>query len=228
MCFLLRNFMTVAAFLMFFATQVLFSQDIDSFWQELGDSSLNRRALFYAVRAVDVVRPPRDTVVTVIDFTLPSTDKRLWIIDLANSRVLVKTFVAHGKNTGGNRAVRFSNEPGSLMSSPGFFLTDTTYQGKHGYSLVLRGLEPGLNDNAFERAIVIHGAWYVSEDFIRQYGRLGRSWGCPAVPEDMAGSVIDYIKGGSLLFVYTSDSSYWRRSVIVRQVDSLFQVGETR
>ncbi len=152
------------------------------------------------------VRP--GALLTIIDYTRPSTEKRLWVYDPATGEVLHASLVAHGKNTGANFAIRFSNEPGSLASSLGFYTTGDTYQGKHGYSLKLRGLEPGINDNALERSIVIHGADYVSAEFAARHGRLGRSWGCPALPEETVAEAIDLIKGGSCLFIHGDDSAY--------------------
>jgi hypothetical protein len=154
----------------------------------------------------------RRKILTVIDYSLPSTRKRLWVIDLAQKKVLFHELVAHGRGSGENRATRFSNRARSLESSLGLFETLGTYQGKHGYSLKLKGLEAGINDKAIERAIVIHGAWYVSAAFARQHGRLGRSWGCPALDQAIAKDVIDTLKGGSLLFVYYPDPEWIRES----------------
>ena len=143
-------------------------------------------------------------VLTLIDFSKPSTEERLFIIDVENRKLLFQTFVAHGKNSGVNIATQFSNRSGSLKSSLGFFITAETYYGKHGYSLRLDGMEKGINDNARKRAIVVHGAKYVSDDFIRKYNRLGRSWGCPAVSDDLSKEIIDLIKDGSCLFIYAN------------------------
>lgn len=152
-------------------------------------------------------RTPR--LLTLIDYSRPSTEKRLWVIDLVEEKVLLETLVAHGKGSDrAGEAVRFSNRSGSRASSLGLYETLGTYIGKHGYSLKLRGLEPGFNDNAEERAVVVHGAWYVSEAFAKQHGRLGRSWGCPAVDDRVAKRLIDRIKGGSLLFVYYPDEKW--------------------
>jgi len=139
---------------------------------------------------------------TVIDYTRPSTEPRMWVLDLDTHRVRYHELVAHGRGSGGNVAHSFSNQEGSLMSSLGLFLTDVSYVGTNGYSLRLRGLEPGMNDRAYERAIVIHGADYVSEATVAHLGRLGRSWGCPAVRTPVARELIDTIKGGSVVFAY--------------------------
>ncbi len=141
-------------------------------------------------------------LLTVIDYSRPSTERRLWVLDLARDSVLERTLVAHGRRTGDDRAERFSNQPGSLESSLGTFVTGDSYSGKNGYSLRLRGLDPGLNDNAEARAIVIHGAWYATHAFITKVGRLGRSEGCPALDPAVARRVIDRIKGGSVIFAY--------------------------
>ena len=145
---------------------------------------------------------PRESVLTVIDYSLPSTEPRLWVFDLERDRLLFRELVAHGVGSGDNLATRFSNLDGSHESSLGIFRTADSYQGKNGYSLRLHGLEAGTNDQAFARTIVMHGAWYVSREHAERYGRIGRSWGCPAVPVAMAKPIIDAIQGGSLLFVY--------------------------
>lgn len=147
-------------------------------------------------------------VMTVVDFTMPSNQKRLWIIDLASRKVLYNTLVAHGRNTGNVKAEKFSNEPNSNMSSMGFYVTDKTYFGKHGLSLRLSGMDEKYNSNAMERAIVLHGADYVSEDFVKQYGRLGRSLGCPSVPREISGDVIEQIKDKTVLYIHSADKQY--------------------
>lgn len=149
---------------------------------------------------------------TVIDFSLPSTAKRMWIIDMEDGLILHHGLVSHGRNSGDLMAQQFSNVSSSFMSSLGFYLTGETYQGKHGYSLRLDGLEKGFNDKARERAIVIHGADYARETFIKQTGRLGRSLGCPALPNEIAKQVIDIIKEKSLLFIYGKDKDYLLKS----------------
>lgn len=148
----------------------------------------------------------------VIDYSLPSTQPRLWVFDLQRQRLLFEELVAHGRNTGEQRAERFSNTLGSKMSSIGLFLTADTYFGSNGYSLRLQGLEKGFNDLAMERAIVMHGAPYVSQAIAERLGRLGRSWGCPAVRQEMARAIIDTLKGGTLLFAYYPDSKWLSES----------------
>lgn len=151
-------------------------------------------------------------IVTIIDYTQPSTARRCFVIDVEKRRLLYRTLAAHGRNTGANMARRFSNQKGSKASSLGFYRTRDCYIGKHGYSLKIEGLEEGINNNAMQRHIVIHGAEYVSREFIRKYGRLGRSWGCPALPPALAESIIDTIKGGSCLFIYAESPDYQRRT----------------
>ncbi|MDR1670979.1 MAG: murein L,D-transpeptidase catalytic domain family protein [Alistipes sp.] len=144
----------------------------------------------------------RRNVLTIIDFTKPSTEQRLWVIDIAGRRVLFHTLVAHGQGSGENYATRFSNRSGSHQSSLGLYLTGATYNGGNGYSMTLDGLEPGVNDNARARSVVVHGAAYVSPSVIASTGRLGRSWGCPALPLDQTRPVIDAIKDGSVLYIH--------------------------
>ena len=155
----------------------------------------------------------RDSVLTIIDYRKDSTAERMFVIDLEARRLLFRTLVAHGKNSGENRPVRFSNTRESKMSSLGFFVTDRTYYGKHGYSLKLKGLEPDYNTNALVRSIVIHGADYVSQGFIQAHGRLGLSWGCPAVPSELSSRIIDSIKGGSCLFILGEVADYAEKSM---------------
>lgn len=155
-------------------------------------------------------------LLTVIDFSLASTEKRLWVIDVEKKEILLNTVVSHGRNSGELMAKRFSNTPESFQSSLGFYKTAETYQGKHGYSLRLDGLEKGFNDLARARAIVIHGADYASEEFAKATGRLGRSLGCPALPTELSAKVIDLIKDGSLIFIYGNDPNYLNQSPLVQ------------
>jgi hypothetical protein len=165
----------------------------------------------------ELVRNPH--TLSVIDYSRPSTEPRLWVFDLTERRLLFEELVAHGRNTGDNAAVRFSNAPSSLMSSIGVYVTGETYTGHNGYSLHLQGLESGFNDNAFERAIVIHGASYVDAAFAKSQGRIGRSFGCPAVRPAIARTLIDTIRDGSLVVAYYPDQSWLRNSAFVRGCD---------
>ena len=156
-------------------------------------------------------------ILTVIDFTKPSTEKRLFVIDLKLKKVLFISYVAHGRNSGEKYATSFSNREGSFKSSLGFYNTENTYYGKNGYSLVLDGLERGINDKAKERAIVMHGATYADPSTIRSCGRLGRSLGCPALPLAVSKKIIDTIKGGTLLYIHGDDKTYASRSTFIKQ-----------
>ncbi|AZB24313.1 MULTISPECIES: murein L,D-transpeptidase catalytic domain family protein [Chryseobacterium] len=147
-------------------------------------------------------------LLTVCDFSMSSNTKRLWVIDLNDKKVLFNSLVAHGKNTGEEFATNFSNTESSRQSSIGFYITDATYQGDNGYSLRLLGMDKGFNDAAYRRAIVMHGADYVSEAFAAVHKRIGRSWGCPAVPRELSQSMINTIKGRNLLFIYYPDQNY--------------------
>jgi hypothetical protein len=158
-------------------------------------------------------------LLTIVDFSKPSTEKRLFIIDVASEKILLHTYVAHGKNSGEIMANRFSNKDASYQSSLGFYLTGNTYSGSNGYSLRLKGLEPGFNDNAERRAVVMHGAAYVSEAVIRNTGRLGRSWGCPAVSLKEHKKIIDMIKEGSCLFIYAPEKKYLAGSSYLKDIE---------
>jgi hypothetical protein len=185
---------------------------------------LNPEVLALATRAADCAR--RQGLIdgfhslAVIDYSLPSTRPRLWVFDVRQGRLLFEELVAHGRNTGERDASRFSNAEGSRMSSLGLFLTADTYHGINGYSLRLHGLDAGFNDNALARAIVMHGAPYVSEAFAARHGRIGRSWGCPAVRKEIARSVIDRLEGGALLFAYYPDRQWLAESPTLRCSDA--------
>lgn len=156
-----------------------------------------------------------DKVITIADFSQPSTQKRLYVVDLQNKKVLFNTLVAHGKNTGALYAKSFSNDGSSLKSSPGFYVTGDTYTGHNGYSLRLNGLEKNINDNALSREVVMHGANYVAPSFANAMGFIGRSWGCPAVPMSQHKAIINTIKDGSCLFIYTTENNYLARSPVL-------------
>jgi hypothetical protein len=151
-------------------------------------------------------------ILTLVDYTLPSTERRLWVLDLADGAVRFHELVAHGRESGLREARAFSNVPGSLQSSLGLFRTGETYVGRHGYALRLDGLEPGTNDLAAERAIVVHGADYATAAFAAEHGRLGRSWGCPALDPAVHREVIDTIRGGTAVFAYYPDSRWLEAS----------------
>lgn len=156
-----------------------------------------------------------DGLISIVDFSRPSTQKRLFVIDLDNRKLLFNTYVAHGQGSGQLYARKFSNKPSSLQSSLGFYETSGTYSGKHGYSMKLEGLEKGINHLAEERAIVMHAAPYVSENHIRNMGFLGRSQGCPAIPENISKSIIQKIKNGSCLFIFGPDRQYLSASPVL-------------
>lgn len=164
---------------------------------------------YFKANQKGIVKKP---VLTVIDYSIPSNQRRLWVFDLKNNKTLFNTWVSHGRNSGDLNATSFSNSPGSLKSSIGVFVTDEPYIGNNGYSLRLRGLEHGVNDNALSRAIVIHGARYVNADTISTYGRIGRSWGCPAVSTGLAKPLINTIKEKSVVFAYYPDRKWLNHS----------------
>lgn len=166
-------------------------------------------ALSCAVKSGAVQNPP---TLTVIDYSRPSSEKRLWVFDLKSRELIYEELVAHGQGSGAGVATQFSNKPDTHQTSLGLFVTDTTYVGKNGYSLRLDGLDRGFNDRARERAIVMHGAPYVSDGFVKSTGRLGRSWGCPAVSELVARQMIDRVKGGGLVFAYYPDAEWLKSS----------------
>ena len=175
------------------------------------DASVEVLALALEARECAVLQGtgPAATRLAVIDYSKPSTEPRLWVFDLAaEPRLLYAEYVAHGKRSGGNFAESFSNREGSQQSSLGLFRTAETYQGGNGYSLRLDGLESGTNDRARDRLIVMHGADYVDPELAQRQGRLGRSFGCPAVRVEVAHEVIDSLRGGQLLFAYYPDSGW--------------------
>jgi hypothetical protein len=174
-------------------------------------ADLSPRVLQLALQAVESARKQgigNGKILGIIDYSLPSTKRRFWVLDMKEKSVLFHELVAHGKGSGENFATSFSNQPGSSQSSLGLYLTESPYEGEHGYSLRLHGLEPGINDQAGPRAIVIHSAWYVSQSMIAQQQRLGRSLGCPAVENAVIKPLIDTLKGGHLIFAYYPDE-HW-------------------
>ena len=175
-------------------------------------SGISQSVLQLALSAVScavnsgAIETPR--TLTVIDYSLPSTDERLWVFDVPSGRMLFKELVAHGRNTGENMATSFSDVLNSRQSSLGLFVTRDTYVGSNGYSLRMNGLEPGFNGKALDRAIVMHGAPYVDPALAKQQGRIGRSWGCPALREAIARDVIDTVRGGGVIFSYYPDKDW--------------------
>lgn len=163
-------------------------------------------------------------ILTICDLSLSANINRMWIIDLSQNKVLLHTLVAHGQGSGEEYAVKFSNKMNSHQTSLGFYVTGDTYTGEHGRSLYLHGMDRGFNNMAYERAIVVHGADYVSKDFICNNERLGRSWGCPAVPAKLSNKVIDHIKDGTCLFIYYPQEKYLKSSVWINKPISTIPV----
>lgn len=154
-------------------------------------------------------------ILTLVDYSKPSDTKRMWVIDLKSDKVIFRDYVAHASNTGSKYAEHFSNMPGSHQSSIGVYLTDHEYQGSHGLSLRLKGLEKGFNDKAEGRAIVIHGAWYATQKFAEHYGRIGRSWGCFAINNNLINPLINTIKRGSLFVAYYPNPNWLHHSTFL-------------
>jgi L,D-transpeptidase catalytic domain len=176
---------------------------------------LNPEILLLALKAYNKVATKglvTKPYLTVIDYSLQSKQKRLWVINLKNHSIPYFTYVAHGRNSGLYSAKHFSNKVGSLESSLGVFLTKNTYFGGKGLSLRIAGLEKGVNDRAFIRDIVIHGAWYAGNSFVKSHGYVGRSWGCPALPANLASEVINTIKNGTMIFAYYPDRNWLHHS----------------
>ena len=176
-------------------------------YEEMGLSAwVGEKAFREAYDGYRQIKDRKKEILTLIDFTKPSNEERLLVLDMVEGKLLFHSLVAHGRNSGDLYATRFSNRPESHQSSLGLYLTEGTYIGKNGYSLRLNGLEKGINDNALARAIVIHGAAYADPSVCRGGRRLGRSWGCPALPPALNRPIIDAIKGGSVLYIYGKNS----------------------
>jgi len=156
-------------------------------------------------------------ILSIVDYSVPSFKKRLFVLDMQNGKLLFNTLVAHGRNSGQSLATKFSNRLSSFKSSLGFYLTGETYMGQNGLALRLLGIERGINDNAYNRGIVVHAAPYVNDDISKIYGRLGRSEGCPAIPIDIHRSVIEAIKNGSCFFIYGKDKRYTTQSKLLKE-----------
>lgn len=181
--------------------------------------NINTRAFMLALKGYEKLKQlgkiTNQRYLTIADMSMASSDPRLYIIDMEKQELLLQTFVAHGRNSGLLFAKQFSNSIGSFQSSLGFYITGKPYQGKHGKSLVLKGVEAGINDKAEQRAIVLHGADYANQGFVNQQGYLGRSLGCPAVPNNQVETIIKAIQGASCLFVYAPDRQYLNKSILL-------------
>ena len=185
----------------------------------LDEEGLSYEAFNYALKGYEKLltegKIKKASILTIADFSQPSTEKRLYILDLNDYKLRMRTYVSHGRNSGALMAESFSNRVSSYQSSLGFYVTDQTYRGKHGYSLRLEGQEKGINDNARKRAIVMHPADYADGSIISRLGYLGRSQGCPAVPPSLHKTIINEIKDGSCFFIYHPSSSYVNRSMLL-------------
>ena len=196
-----------------FISSLSFSSSFDkNLYQNLNEPSLDIKVLNRALKGLSAVDIEKKDIITIIDYTKSANEKRLFVIDLKKQKIIFDTYVSHGKNTGGEFAEKFSNNMNSLQSSVGFFKTSDTYTGSNGYSMRLDGLEKGINDNARKRNIVIHGSEYASESYINKNGRLGRSWGCPAVPLTINKDLINSIKGGSIVYINGDLSNYEKKT----------------
>lgn len=182
-------------------------------------AGLNRKAFDYAEKGWSKLVAQglihNSAILAIADFSQSSSKKRLYILDLKNYKILFQTLVAHGRNSGREWATSFSNKTSSNKSSAGFFVTGDTYNGSNGYSLKLTGVEKGINDNAYNRAIVVHGADYVSESMAANRGYIGRSWGCPAIPLKETRPIINTIRNSTCFFIYQPDESYPHLSTLL-------------
>ncbi|MDB5199848.1 MAG: hypothetical protein JWO92_1811 [Chitinophagaceae bacterium] len=216
-----NSFLSENGAVFFFDTAKLTKADILFDSLSLGKLGLGRRAYDYAMLGYNVLKAKRklanDNILSIIDFSLPSGRKRLFVIDVKNYKLLFVTYVAHGKNSGLDKALYFSNEPESNKSSVGFYTTLETYAGTHGYSMRLEGQEIGFNNNALERDIVMHSAAYVDESIVKSQGYIGRSLGCPALSPEIYKQVISKIKNGTCLFVYGNDNGYIINSKLLKR-----------
>jgi hypothetical protein len=180
---------------------------------------LSRKAFEYALTGYNKLlnsgRLIKNNLISILDFSLPSGKKRLFVIDIESGELVFNTYAAHGRGSGADMATRFSNQPNSYQSSLGFYITGETYNGKHGESLRLNGEEKGFNDKALERGIVMHSASYADEEIVARQGYIGRSQGCPALPQNISKEVIGTIKNGSCLFLYSPDKNYVQRSKLL-------------
>ncbi|MBA3537915.1 MAG: murein L,D-transpeptidase catalytic domain family protein [Tatlockia sp.] len=189
--------------------------EVQKMLQQDGGSALSAAVIdkiLKTLKCANEYKITHNNILTIIDYSLPSNEKRLWVFDLENKKLLFNTYVSHGIKSGALLSNSFSNKFNSKSSSIGVFKTDKTYYGRHGLSLQLDGLDSGFNDNASSRSVVMHGGWYVDENFIQKYGRSGRSWGCPALPENLSSAIINTIKDDSLFVVYYPSDSWFLKS----------------
>jgi hypothetical protein len=199
-----------------------FENTINLVYQSLNEPSLNCEAFrcamlgFMSLNSGGKVSQPN--ILSIIDYSLPSSAERLFVIDLKNRQLRYRSLVAHGKNSGEGFSTQFSNKAQSHKSSLGFFITGEAYLGAHGYSMLLNGIDTGYNDHAKVRGIVFHGANYVTNEYVNRYGRLGRSLGCPALPPARNAEIINLIKEGSLLFSYFPDAEYFNKSTVLHDI----------
>jgi hypothetical protein len=186
---------------------------------QLDQSGLSKEAFTYAWKGYQQLLEKklisRSNYLTICDFSQSSKQKRLYIIDVVNNKLVIHTWVAHGRNSGSEYATSFSNQPESLQSSLGFYITSNTYTGDHGLSLRIKGVDKGYNDKALERSIVIHGAAYVDGARVRSGMYMGRSYGCPAVPQNESKNIITTIKNGTCLFIFHPSQNYLLGSKIL-------------
>ena len=187
----------------------------------LASLGLSKEAFEYGIKGFEYLlasgKLHNDQIISIVDFSKASSNRRLFVIDLKNSKVLFNTYVSHGRNSGRELAQDFSNEPESFKSSLGFYVTGGTYDGKHGFSLRLMGEDPGFNNNALSRAIVMHSAEYINESIIKSQGFIGRSLGCPALSPTIYKPVIEKIKNGTCLFLYSPNKNYLTHSKIINR-----------
>ncbi len=181
--------------------------------ENLVDTGLSRDVFDLAIKGLRKLdsdgKLNNPNIVTIADYSQSSNKKRLYVIDLENRKLLFNTYVAHGRNTGDEYARSFSNKEGSFKSSLGFYITEKPIVGSHtGFALLIKGVEKGINDQAVKREIIIHAADYVTENYIKKYGRLGRSLGCPTLPPELNKPIIERIKGGTCLFIYNPSPKY--------------------
>jgi hypothetical protein len=203
------------------AEKAAFREEVSSLYEQtdLKEMGLSRKALEYALKGyyylLEHHRLAKNNILTICDLSQSSRNKRMYVVDLEQKKVVINTYVAHGRNSGTEYARSFSNNPRSHKSSLGFYVTEGTYLGTNGLSLKIRGQERGFNDRADGRNIVIHGSEYVGSDYLRMNSFTGRSFGCPAVPAEEIETVIETIKEGSCLFIYHPTTKYISRSKIL-------------